>query len=266
VTDGDRRRTALVTGASSGLGLELARCFARDGFDVALVARTEPALRALADVLSERHGVQTHVLPLDLSEDAAPDAVMAELASRGVTVDALVNSAGFTQFGPLAETDERTLDELVHVNVGALTRFTRLVLPGMLERGWGRIVNLASNAAFQPGPLMASYFASKAYVLSFSIAVNEEVRGSGVTVTALCPGPTASGFQVRGEMVESKLVVGRNLPSAEKVARWGFGVAMRGKPYAVHGVTWKAFAFATRFMPRTTAARLVMQGQAPVGR
>ena len=115
MTDGDRRRTALVTGASSGLGLELARCFARDGFDVALVARTEPALRALADVLSERHGVQTHVLPFDLSEDAAPDAVMAELASRGVTVDALVNSAGFTQFGPLAETDERTLDELVHV-------------------------------------------------------------------------------------------------------------------------------------------------------
>lgn len=255
------RRTALVTGASSGFGRELAKLFAADGFDVALVARTGAVLEELAQEVEERYGVATHVVPTDLSRPEAPAGLVAELGSRGVRVDALVNSAGFNQYGPFAESDERRLLDLVAVNMGALTHLTRLVLPGMIERRWGRIANLSSNAAFQPGPLMAAYYASKAYVLSLSIALAEEVRGTGVTVTALCPGPTATGFQAAAEMQDSKLVSGRPLPPASEVAAWGYRAIERGKPFAVQGLRWQGIAFATRLLPRTTAARMAMRAQ-----
>jgi short-subunit dehydrogenase len=187
--------------------------------------------------------------------------VVDELTERGVEVDALVNSAGFNQYGAFHETDERRMIDLLHVNIAALTRLTRLLVPGMVDRGWGRVVNLASNASFQPGPLMAVYYASKAYVLSFSLALSEELRETGVRVTALCPGPTASGFQRAAEMEDSKLVAGRELPTAADIASWGFDAVRRGKPYAVQGAQWRTFAFATRFLPRTTAARIAMRAQ-----
>lgn len=255
------RRTALVTGASSGIGAELAKRFAADGFDVVLVARTGAALEELAQEIEERHAVGTHVVPMDLARDDAPTNLYTELLSRGVRVDALVNSAGFNQFGPFVESVERRMLDLLAVNVGALTHLTRLVLPGMVEQRWGRVVNLSSNAAFQPGPLMAVYYASKAYVLSLSIALAEELRGTGVTVTALCPGPTASGFQAAASMEDSKLLAGRPLASAAEVAAWGYAVVKRGKPFAVQGARWQSFAFATRFLPRTTAARMAMRAQ-----
>ena len=255
------RRIALVTGASSGIGSELARLFAADGFDVVLVARTGAALEELAQEIEERHAVETHVVPMDLARDDAPATLVTELQSRGVQVDALVNSAGFNQFGPFAESDERRMLDLVAVNIRALTHLTRLVLPGMVERRRGRVVNLSSNAAFQPGPLMAAYYASKAYVLSLSIALAEELRGTGVTVTALCPGPTATGFQAAASMEDSKIVVGRSLPSAAEVAAWGYAAVKRGKPFAVQGARWQGVAFATRFLPRTTAARMAMRAQ-----
>jgi short-subunit dehydrogenase len=254
-------RTALVTGASSGLGLELAKRFAADGFDLVLVARSGSLMETAAREIEDRHGVRTHVLPFDLALDGSPQQLVDDLAGLGVRVDALVNSAGFTQFGPFAGSDPHTMLALLHVNVGALTHLTRLVLPGMIERGWGRVVNLASNAAFQPGPLMAVYYASKAYVLSLSIALAEEVRGTGVRVTALCPGPTATGFQARARMEDSKLVSGRHLPQAAEVAAWGYEAVKRGKPYAVQGARWRTVAFATRFLPRTTAARITMRAQ-----
>jgi hypothetical protein len=254
-------RTALVTGASSGFGYELAKLFAADGFDVALVARTGALLEELAQEIEERDGVHTHVVPMDLARPEAPAALMAELRSRGVRVDALVNSAGFNQFGPFAESDERRLLDLLSVNMGALTHLSRLVLPEMMERRWGRVVNLSSNAAFQPGPLMAAYYASKAYVLSLSIALAEELRGSGVSVTALCPGPTATGFQSAAAMQDSKLVSGRRLPPAAEVAAWGYAAVKRGKPFAVQGLRWRGVAFASRLLPRTTMARMAMRAQ-----
>jgi short-subunit dehydrogenase len=254
-------RTAFVTGASSGIGLELAKRFAADGFDLVLVARTGAALEELAQQVEERYGVRVHVSPMDLSRAAAPELLASELRSRGVHVDALVNSAGFNQFGAFAEADERRMLELLHVNVVALTHLTRLLIPGMIERRWGRVVNLASNAAFQPGPLMAVYYASKAYVLSLSVALAEEVRGTGVAVTALCPGPTATGFQAAAAMEDSKLVAGKELTTASEVADWGYEVIKRGKPFAVQGARWRTVAFATRLLLRTTVARLAMRAQ-----
>ena len=168
----------------------------------------------------------------------------------------LINNAGFTQLAPFAESDEDVMLSLLRVNIETLTQLTRRVTPGMVARGHGRIVNLASNAAFQPGPFMACYYASKAYVLNFSIALTEELRGSGVTVTALAPGPVATGFQARAGMEDARLVKDRKLPSAAAVAEWGWAQAERGKPFAVHSPRWKFFAFAMRFLPRSTAARL----------
>jgi short-subunit dehydrogenase len=258
-------RTALVTGASSGLGREFARLFAADGFDLVLVGRTGAVLEELAQETEERHGVRAHVVPRDLSRPESAATLMTELRSRGVHVDALVNSAGFNQFGPFAESDERRMLDLIAVNVAALTHLTRLALPGMIERGWGRIANLASNAAFQPGPLMAVYYATKAYVLSLSLALADELRGTGVRVTALCPGPTATGFQAAGGLEDSRLVSGRSLPSADDVAAWGYAAIKRGKPFAVHGARWQTVAFATRLVPRTTAARMARRAQERVG-
>lgn len=259
------KRTALITGASSGFGWELAKLFAADGLDVALVARTGARLEELAQDLEERHGTTAYVIPKDLAEPKAPLEILTELDDRGVSPDVLVNGAAFNQFGPFAESDERRMLELLQVNMTALTHLTRLVLPTMIEKGWGRVANLASNAAFQPGPLMAVYYASKAYVLSLSIALSEEVRGTGVKVTALCPGPTRSGFQVADDMEDSKLVAGRNLARAAEVAAWGYRAVKRGKPFAVEGARWQTAAFATRFLPRTRMARMAMHAQDRVG-
>jgi short-subunit dehydrogenase len=259
------RPTALVTGASGGLGKEFARLFARDGHDLVLVARGGAAMEELAHELEERHGIEAIVLPKDLGEPDAAREIAENLGQRGVTVDVLVNNAGFSQFGAFAELDEDEMLQLLGVNVVALTQLTRRFLPGMLERGRGMVVNLSSNAAFQPGPTMAAYYASKAYVLNFSLALTEEVRGTGVSVTALCPGTVATGFQARASMQDSKLIEGRTLPSAAEAAEWGYGVAKARKPFAVEGARWRLFAFGTRLMPRPMAARIAMKAQARTG-
>jgi short-subunit dehydrogenase len=257
------RSTALVTGASGGLGLELARVLAGEGHDLILVARREDKLEQLAAEL--RSTTTVTVLPTDLARDDAVPELTDELEARGLAVDVLVNNAGFTQFGPFAQLDEQELLDLLHVNVVALSRLTRRLLPGMLERGRGRVLNMSSNAAFQPGPLMAAYYASKVYVLNFSLALTEEVRGSGVTVTAVCPGPTRTGFQARASMEDSKLVAGRKLAGAADVAAWAWSQAKAGRPFAVHSLRWRAFAFGTRLLPRSFAARSVMSAQSRVG-
>jgi short-subunit dehydrogenase len=256
-------RTALVTGASSGFGREFARLFAADGFDLALVARTGAALEELAQELETRHAISAHVFPMDLARPAAPRQLMSELLARHLSPDALVNSAGFNRFGPFVEGDERRILELLQVNMASLTHLTRLVLPGMIARGWGRVVNLSSNAAFQPGPLMAEYYASKAFVLSLSIALSEELRGTGVRVTALCPGPTSTGFQRAARMEGSRLVAGRHLPDVADVAAWGYRQVKKGRAFAVQSARWRTAAFGTRLLPRTTAARMAARGQRP---
>ena len=245
--------TALVTGASSGIGRDLARLLAADGYDVVLVARRADALEALA---AELGGAR--VLAADLADPAAP----AKLAAEVPDVDVLVNNAGVGDYGPFAEADLAKTLGMLQLNVAALTELTRRYLPGMLKRGNGRVLNLASTAAFQPGPLMAVYYATKAYVLSFSEAVAEEVRGQGVTVTALCPGPTASGFQAGAGMEESRLVKGRRLPTSEQVARAGYRAMRRGRVVAVVGVGNRVLAASVRLSPRFVIRRVVkrMQG------
>src|SRR4028118_836546 len=200
--------TALVTGASGGIGLELARVFAQNGYDLVITARSKERLHALSNELQAKHQVSVRVLVADLAEPKAPQQIFDELQRDGVTVDVLVNNAGFAAYGPFLQTALDAELQLLQVNVTALTHLTKLFLPQMLQRQRGKILNVASTAAFQPGPLMAVYYASKAYVLSFSQAVGEELRGSGVSVSCLCPGPTTSGFQERAAMQKSRLVSG----------------------------------------------------------
>jgi short-subunit dehydrogenase len=253
--------TALVTGASGGIGRELARRYAADGYDLVLVARSGVRLEELAQELEERHRIATTVLPRDLSVPGSALELADEVAGRGLQIDALVNSAGFTQFGPCGGAAEGEMVGVRGVNNVGRTPHTRRHQPGMLERGRGQIVNLSSNAAFQPGPQMAVYYASKAFVLHLSLALVEEVRGTGVTVTALCPGPTRSGFQARAAMEDSRLVKDRDIPDAAEVAEWGYAQVKAGRPFAVQGLRNRAFAFGTRLLPRSTAARIVAHAQ-----
>lgn len=255
------RPLALVTGASSGIGLHLAEELAAQGHDLVLVARRESALQSLAQRL-RRQGAAVTVIALDLSADA--DALIAELAELGLSPDVLVNNAGFGLFGKHADTDLADEQQLIDLNITALTRLTKQLLPAMLSRGQGRILNVASTAAFQPGPYMAVYYASKAYVLSYSEALAEELRGTGVSVTALCPGPTASGFQDRAAMQDSALVKSKRLPSAQSVARYGVQALMRGRTVAIPGWMNCLMAQSVRFTPRSLVTRMVAFMSRPV--
>jgi short-subunit dehydrogenase len=255
------KKTALITGASSGIGLELARLFAQDGYDLVLVARSESKLTALGDELKEKHGVKTSVIALDLAKPESPAEVVKALEAKGLDVDVLVNNAGYGLFGPFAETKLETELDMIQVNIVALTELTKRILPKMLARRTGKILNLASTAAFQPGPLMAVYYATKAYVLSFSEALSRELRDTGITVTALCPGPTKSGFQAASKLEASKLVSGKKLPDAESVARAGYRALMRGQPVAIVGFTNWMLAESIRFTPRSVVRALVYKLQ-----
>ena len=245
-------KRALVTGASGGIGLELARLLAADGYSLTLVARDNAKLEALAGELGG-----ARVIAVDLATRGSVERVVSSAAD----VDVLINNAGVGDFGPFAEVDLAKTAGMIQLNIVALTEFTRAYLPGMLERGQGRVLNVASTAAFQPGPLMAVYYATKAYVLSFSEAVAEEVRGTGVTVTALCPGPTASGFQAGADMEDSKLVKGRKLPDAASVARAGYKAMERGDVVEVVGLRNKVMVASVRVTPRPIMRRVVHRVQ-----
>jgi short-subunit dehydrogenase len=253
-------KTALITGASSGIGYELARLFARDGFDCILVARSEDKLNELANRLQREHRIKTLVIGKDLSKPTAVDEIYEETTAAGLAVDVIVNNAGFPVFGLFNETDLQVEVEMLQVNVIALTALTKLFLKGMVERRAGRILNLASTAGFLPGPLMAVYYASKAYVLSFSQALANELRGTGVTVTALAPGPTRTGFQKRGVMEDSRLVQG-NIADAASVALAGYRGLMAGKTLVIPGLTNKTIPWVVRLSPRSMVTRVVRRMQ-----
>jgi uncharacterized protein len=252
--------TALITGASGGIGLELARIFAAQNYNLVLVARSENKLREIANELQQHHNVTIRVLAKDLSQPSAPDEIFHELQAQNIPVDVLVNNAGFGSYGPFWETPLDNELQLLQLNIVALTHLTKLFLPGMRQRRKGKILNVASTAAFQPGPLMAVYYASKAYVLSFSQALSEELRGSGVTVTALCPGPTTSGFQERAAMQSSKLIEA-NMMTSRQVAVAGFRGLMRGKDVIVPGLQNKALGILAKYLPTSVALKIVKRAQ-----
>ena len=248
--------TALVTGASSGIGLELATLLAKNRHGVVLVARGKDRLDGIARGLTEEFGVAATVLPADLADPAAPLDVFLALAERKVAIDVLVNDAGFGVYGFFADTPLEKELAMIQVNVAALTHLTKLFLPGMLERRRGRILNVASTAAFQPGPLMAVYYATKAYVLSFSEALGNETAGSGVTVTALCPGPTLTDFQRRADFKRPRPLPGPLVMDAAAVARAGYEGMMRGKRVVVPGAANRVFVQALRATPRNLATAI----------
>jgi short-subunit dehydrogenase len=243
-------KTALVTGASSGIGLEFAKLLAGEGHDLVLVARRREVLEELARELAAKHGVAVRVVAKDL---AAPDSaaeVSGELQGERIDVDILVNNAGLGLHGRFWETELDRQIEIIQVNVAALTALTGRLLPGMVARGRGRIVNVASTAAFQPGPYMAVYYATKAYVLSFSEALAQELSDTGVTVTALCPGPTVTEFQAAAGLEDTFLFKGPMVMEAAKVARLGWAAAERGKHVVIPGLANKLLKETVRFSPR----------------
>jgi len=240
--------TALITGASGGIGYEFARLFARDQFNLVLVARSADKLAQVASELRS-HGVNVKTIALDLSGFSAPRSLFDQLRRENVAVDILVNNAGFGIHGEFAEMSESEILGQIDLNIRALTELTHLFLPPMIARRNGRIINVASVAGFQPGPLMAVYYATKAYVISFSEAIANELRGSGVTVTCFCPGATYTGFANRAGIQQSRLFRFGAM-SAESVAFDGYRALMKGRTLAISGTHNWLITQSTRFAPR----------------
>jgi len=245
---------ALVTGASSGLGLEFAKLLAADGYELVLVARRHDRLVQLGESLSGSYNIRYRALAIDLATPGAAAEVVRQLGSS--PLDILINNAGFGALGAFATVDLATVHQMVEVNITALTELTRLVLPGMLERRNGRILNVASTAGFVPGPFMAEYYATKAYVISFTEALAEELRGTGVTVTALCPGATRTEFQAVANVASSRLFNMPGVMDAAPVVRAGYNGMMRGKTLVIPGIMNRALPLVIRFSPRKMVARV----------
>jgi hypothetical protein len=253
--------TVVVTGASSGIGRELARCAAADGARLVLTARSTEALEHLARKLADAHGADSVVVPVDLAAENGPRRLAEALEEDGRPVDVLVNNAGFGLAGRFAEQDRDDVLGMIDLDVRALVELTHRLLPAMLARGEGAILNVASTAAFQPGPLMAVYYAAKAFVLSFSEALAEELDGTGLRVTTLCPGPVPTGFQQRARMETSRLMTARGLTrlDAGTVARAGWNGVRRGERLVVPGTMNRLGAFGTRLLPRRLVTRMVRE-------
>ena len=248
-------KTALITGSSNGIGFELSKIHAEQGNSMVLVARSKNKLDELKKELEEKYKVTVYTIGKDLSLPGAAREVYDELKQQNISVDYLINNAGFGDFGLFAESDWNKQEKMINLNITALTHFTRLFLPDMIRRGSGKILNVASTASFQPGPMMSVYFATKAYVLSFSEAVNNEVKDMGITVTALCPGSTESGFQAAAAQEGSKLIERRRIPSARQVAEYGYKAMMKGKAVAIPGLKNTIMATSVRFMPRALVVK-----------
>ena len=245
---------ALITGASSGIGRELAKWFAKDQVPLVLVARRGNELQQLAHELRSTFGVEVSVEPADLTEPNVPARIHERLARDGRFVEYLVNNAGFGSNGKFWELDRARELAQVQLNVTALTDLCRLFLPDMVAAGRGRILNIASTAAFQPGPLMSTYYATKAYVLSFSEGLAGELDGTGVTVTCHCPGATETAFAKTAGNADSRLFQRSGVASAKEVAAHAYAAMKKGKPVAVHGALNRFGAWSVRFAPRAMAA------------
>lgn len=257
------RKTALITGASSGIGKALASIFARDGYDLILVARSESKLQSLAAELQSRHGITATAVAADLESADGASNLFREVKTRGLTVSMLANNAGCGVFGEFSETALNSELAMMRLNMNSVVILTKLFLPELISAR-GKIINTCSTAAFQPGPYMAVYYATKAFLLSFSEAIAAELEGTGVTVTAFCPGPTASGFQDNASMQDSALVKNKKLPTAEEVAAGGYRAMQRGQRVYIPGIINWLMAQSLRFFPRSVVTRVSKSLSRPV--
>lgn len=256
-----QKTTALVTGGSTGIGLDLAREFASHGHDLVIVARNADRLDQAAGAIEGKFGVKVTAIPQDLSVDEASQRLYDTVVSEGIQIDFLVNNAGFGLAGEFADTDLNRELDMIQLNVAAVVHMTKLFMPAMIRRKKGRIMNVASTAAFQPGPLMSVYYASKAFVLSFSEAIAEELHDSGVTMTCLCPGPTETEFAEIAGTGNTRLFTHMSVKSSEDVARFGYKAMMRGERVAIPGMGNKLFVQAERAAPRRLVTRIVRKIQ-----
>ena len=256
-------KTALITGASSGIGKALAHQFAQDGYHLVLAARGVAKMQALADELQKQFKVVVTVIGADLETNDGAAKLYAEIKARGIVLSALVNNAGYGGFGEFKDSALAPELAMMQLNMNTVVVLTKLFMPDLLATR-GKILNTASTAAFQPGPYMAVYYATKAFVLSFSEAIASELEDTGVTVTALCPGPTASGFQDKADLGSSALVKGKKLPTSEAVAALGYRAMQRGQRVYIPGFVNWAMAQSMRITPRNLATKVVKTLTRPV--
>ncbi|HPS70809.1 MAG TPA: SDR family oxidoreductase [Bacteroidales bacterium] len=249
--------TALITGASSGIGLDLAKIHAKLGGDLVLVARNKQKLLEIKNEFESNYHIEVVVIEQDLSRKDAAQEVYNQTKQQGISIDILINNAGFGDFGFFAETDWFKEYEMISLNIVALTQLTKLYAQDMISNGSGRILNVASVAAFLPGPKMAIYYATKAYVLSFSEAIANEFAANGITVTTLCPGPTDTGFEKAAALEESGLFKKQKVVSSMPVAEFGYKAMMKGKTVAIPGFTNKLLTKLILFVPRSWVVKAV---------
>jgi len=252
-----RKQTALITGASGGIGYEFAKLFACDGYNLVLVDKKGQKLAEIAEEFQQKYGILVKIIAKDLSIPISAEEIFTMLQQESIKVDFLVNNAGFGSYGFFHETDLTTELQMLQVHVVCVTHLTKLFLKDMVKQGYGKILNVASTAAFQPGPLMAVYFATKAYVLSFSEAIANELEGTGVTVTTLCPGPTASGFQYTAEMEKAKSASSWRIMDSETVAKMGYRGLMANKTVVIPGLRNKILATSVKFAGRKQVTKIV---------
>ena len=257
-------QTALVTGASAGIGVDLAECFAQDGYNVILAARTESALRDVAERLTTTYGITATPIAVDLGAIGGGQRLADAITQKGLSVDVLVNNAGYGHAGAFNGSDGATQLGMIDLNDRALVELTHIYWPGMLANRRGGVLNVASTAAFQPGPLMAIYYASKAFVLSFSEALWEEARDTGVKVSCLCPGPTVSKFRERAGTNKVRLSRASTPMPSMTVARMGYEAWQANRRVEVTGMRNRILASLVRFMPRTAVLRSVRNLQSPI--
>ncbi len=251
----NKEKNVLITGASFGIGHELAKLFARDGYNLILIARTEEKLNHLAKQLQDQYQINIQVIPKDLSKPESAREIYDQLQKESVQVDILVNNAGFAVYGPFIETDLEQELNMIRLNMMTLTRMAKLFLPGMIERRHGKILNVASAAGFVSGPYAAIYYATKAYVISMSGALSEELRGTGVNVTALCPGPVRTEFFKRAGM-KGTLLQRLFAKNPDVVARVGYRALMKGRRAVIAGLFYKLLIGSTRLIPRTLTTKI----------
>jgi len=251
---------ALITGASGGIGYELCQQFAKNGYNLILVARDEEKLKKYAAEFKKNHETESTIIIKDLSSTTAADEILHQLKHEKMSVDVLVNNAGFGSYGKFAETDVKKQLSMMQVNMVTLTHLTKLLLPEMLEKKSGKILNVASTAAFFPGPLMAVYYATKAFVYSFSQAIRQELKGTGVSVTVLCPGPTSTGFEKGADLQSSKLFKS-GLMDAKTVAEIAFKALMKNKAMIIPGFRNKVRIALGTLIPRNLMPGIVESAQ-----